>query len=57
MDANDPDEGIVVLQYSPYAGGEGEVLGDNKAGYDIPVITVKYSLWTEYMNVKVLLTL
>lgn len=36
----------VVLQYSPYAGGEGEVFWvTNKAGYDIPVITVKYSLW------------
>ena len=26
VDANDQLEGIVVLQYSPYAGGEGEVL-------------------------------
>lgn len=34
------------MQYSPYAGGEGEVFWvTNKAGYDIPVITVKYSLW------------
>ena len=46
VDANDQLEGIVVLQYSPYAGGEGEVFWvTNKAGYDIPVITVKYSLW------------
>ncbi|MBD8981928.1 MAG: hypothetical protein EGR83_07740 [Bacteroides cellulosilyticus] len=46
VDANDQLEGIIVLQYSPYAGGEGEVFWvTNKAGYDIPVITVKYSLW------------
>lgn len=46
VDANDQLEGIVVLQYSPYAGGEGEIFWvTNKAGYDIPVITVKYSLW------------
>ena len=46
VDANDHLEGIIVLQYSPYAGGEGEVFWvTNKAGYDIPVITVKYSLW------------
>ena len=44
--ANDQLEGIVALQYSPYAGGEGDVIWvTNKAGYDIPVITVKYSLW------------
>lgn len=46
VDANDQLEGIVALQYSPYAGGAGEILWvTNKAGYDIPVITVKYSLW------------
>lgn len=46
VDANDQLEGIVALQYSPYAGGGGEVIWvTNKAGYDIPVITVKYSLW------------
>ena len=46
VDANDQLEGIVALQYSPYAGGEGDVIWvTNKAGYDIPVITVKYSLW------------
>lgn len=46
VDANDQLEGIVALQYSPYAGGGGEIVWvTNKAGYDIPVITVKYSLW------------
>ncbi len=46
VDANDQLEGIVAIQYSPYAGGEGEVMWmTNKKGYDIPVITVKYSLW------------
>jgi hypothetical protein len=46
IDANDQLEGIVAIQYSPYAGGEGEIMWlTNKKGYDIPVITVKYSLW------------
>lgn len=46
VDANDQLEGIVALQYTPYAGGEGEIFWvTNKEGYDIPVITVKYSLW------------
>lgn len=46
VDANDQLEGIVALQYSPYAGGEGDIIWvTNKAGYDIPAITVKYSLW------------
>jgi len=45
-DANDQLEGIIVMQYSPYAGGNGEIYWvTNKQGYDIPVITVKYSLW------------
>lgn len=44
--ANDQLEGIIALQYSPYAGGGGEVFWvTNAEGYDIPVITVKYSLW------------
>lgn len=46
VDANDQLEGIVAVQYSPYAGGGGEVFWvTNKAGYDIPVVTVKYSIW------------
>lgn len=46
VDANDQLEGIIAMQYSPYAGGEGQIFWvTNKAGYDIPVITVKYSLW------------
>lgn len=46
VDANDRLEGIIALQYSPYAGGGGEVFWvTNKDGYDIPVITVRYSLW------------
>lgn len=46
VDANDQLEGIVALQYTPYAGGAGDIIWvKNKAGYDIPVITVKYSLW------------
>jgi len=35
VDANDQLEGIVALQYSPYAGGEGDVIWvTNKAGYE-----------------------
>lgn len=46
VDANDRLEGIIALQYSPYAEGGGEVFWvTNKNGYDIPVITVRYSLW------------
>ncbi|SEL40242.1 GxGYxYP domain-containing protein [Parapedobacter koreensis] len=46
IDANDQLEGIVVLQYAPYAGGGGEIFWlRNSAGYDIPVVTVSYSLW------------
>ena len=46
VDANDRLEGIIALQFSPYAGGGGEVFWvTNKNGYDIPVITVRYSLW------------
>jgi len=46
VDANDQLEGIVVMQYSPYAGGNGEIFWvKNQQGFDIPVMTVKYSLW------------
>lgn len=46
VDANDELEGIIAIQYSPYNGGEGQVLWcRNSSGYDIPVITTKYSLW------------
>jgi hypothetical protein len=46
VDANDQLEGIVAVQYSPYSGGEGEIFWmRNKNGFDIPVVTIKYSLW------------
>lgn len=47
VDANDQLEGIVAIQYAPsYAGGGGEILWvTNKRGYDIPVVTVRYSIW------------
>lgn len=47
VDANDQLEGIVAIQYAPsYAGGAGEILWvTNKQGYDIPVVTVRYSIW------------
>lgn len=46
VDANDLLEGIVAIQYSPYNGGKGEVFWcTNRKGYDIPVVTAKYSLW------------
>jgi len=44
--ANDQLEGIVVVQYDPYAGGNGEIFWfPNAEGYDIPVVTVRYSIW------------
>jgi hypothetical protein len=46
VDANDQLEGIVAVQYSPYSGGKGEIFWmRNKNGFDIPVVTIKYSLW------------
>lgn len=46
IDANDQLEGIVLLQYSPYAGGAGEIFWlKNSAGFEIPVVTARYSLW------------
>lgn len=43
---NDRLAGIVVIQYTPYAGGEGEIMWfQNSNGYHIPVITVRYSIW------------
>lgn len=43
---NDRLIGIVVIQYTPYAGGKGEIMWfKNTDGYDIPVITVRYSIW------------
>jgi hypothetical protein len=46
VDANDQLEEIVVIQYSPYTGGDGEIRWcTNSQGYDIPVITARYALW------------
>ncbi|MDR3194056.1 MAG: hypothetical protein LBT76_02025 [Tannerella sp.] len=45
---NDQLEGILAYQYTPYAAGAGDIFWvTNKKGYDIPVITIKYSLWNE----------
>jgi hypothetical protein len=51
VNANDQLEGIVALQYTPYAGGKGDIYWfTNKEGIHIPVITIKYSLWNEPKN-------
>ncbi len=43
---NDELIGIVVIQYTPYAGGNGEIMWfENTDGIHIPVITVRYSIW------------
>lgn len=43
---NDQLEGVVALQYTPYAGGNGEIMWfKNAKGMEIPVITAKYSIW------------
>jgi hypothetical protein len=48
VDANDQLEGILAYQYTPYAGGAGDIYWvTNRQGYDIPVVTIKYSLWNE----------
>ncbi len=52
-EANDQLEGIIALQYTPYAGGKGDIYWvTNRKGIDIPVITIKYSLWNEPANRK-----
>lgn len=44
--ANDQLEGIIVVQYAPYNGGKGEIFWfKNSKGFNIPVITVKYTIW------------
>ena len=46
INANDQLEGIIALQYTPYAGGKGKIMWfKNTKGYDIPVLTIKYSIW------------
>ncbi|HJH71195.1 MAG TPA: GxGYxYP family putative glycoside hydrolase [Bacteroidaceae bacterium] len=47
VDANNQLEGIIAIQYAPsYAEGNGDILWvTNKDGFDIPVITVRYSIW------------
>ena len=47
-DENDQLIAILAYQYTPYAAGAGDIYWvTNKQGYDIPVITIKYSLWNE----------
>lgn len=51
IDNNDELIGIVVIQYSPYAGGNGDIFWfQNKKGVHIPVITVRYSIWNYGVN-------
>lgn len=51
IEANNMLEGIIVIQYSPYAAGDGEVFWHkNSDGYHIPVITTKYALWNHGNN-------
>jgi len=46
VDANDQLEGIIAIQYGPYSGGKGEIYWcTNKKGIDIPVVTMRYTLW------------
>ena len=45
---NDQLIGVLAYQYTPYAAGAGDIYWvTNKNGYDIPVVTIKYSLWNE----------
>ncbi|WP_270439204.1 GxGYxYP domain-containing protein [Bacteroides bouchesdurhonensis] len=44
--ANNWLEGIIVVQYAPYNGGHGETYWyTNNDGIEIPVITVRYTIW------------
>ena len=44
--ANDQLEGIIAIQYSPYADGQGRVFWfKNSKGWDIPVVCTRYSVW------------
>ena len=46
IEANDELDGIIAIQYSPYADGVGRVFWfKNSKGWDIPVICTKYSIW------------
>jgi len=46
IEANDQLEGIIVVQYVPYNGGNGEIYWyKNSKGIEIPVITVRYTIW------------
>lgn len=43
---NDQLQGIVAIQYYPYAGGEGKVMWfENSEGIEIPVVTARYAIW------------
>lgn len=46
IEANDELDGIIAIQYSPYADGVGRVFWfKNSKGWDIPVVCTKYSIW------------
>lgn len=46
IEANDQLEGIIVVQYAPYNGGHGDVFWyKNAKDINIPVITVRYTIW------------
>jgi hypothetical protein len=54
VDANSQLEGIVAIQYAPsYAAAGGDIMWvTNKEGFDIPVITVRYSIWNFGQQVR-----
>lgn len=46
VEANDQLEGIITIQYSPYADGKGRLFWfKNSKGIEIPAVATKYSLW------------
>ena len=46
VENNDQLIGIIAIQYAPYSGGNGDVMWfTNTQGFDIPVITARYSIW------------
>jgi hypothetical protein len=48
---NDQLVGIIAIQYSPYTGGNGNIMWfKNSKEYYIPVVTTRYSIWNSGTN-------
>lgn len=51
IEGNNMLEGIIVVQYSPYAAADGMIFWfKNSDGYHIPIITTRYAIWNHGRN-------